>query len=238
MSEIKKEEQSDTMQTQKAFYASCTMCPRACRVDRTAGQKGRCHVDAQIRVARAALHMWEEPCLSGRSGSGAVFFSGCALGCIFCQNREIASGKAGRLGAGGLAAAWTALKCEGARRLRADVCGNFAGAAAGATAILSRQRLGLRAWLLFGVLRVNRSNASFDPYGCLRIAPLRSSSRNSANIRNPLIYYVNRYFLMFDLLTLASSLFYIRGSTIGSLRGVAFCLNVLSDYMPDRIVQI
>lgn len=95
MSEIKKEEQSDTMQTQKAFYASCTLCPRACRVDRTAGQKGRCHVDAQIRVARAALHMWEEPCLSGRSGSGAVFFSGCALGCIFCQNREIASGKAG-----------------------------------------------------------------------------------------------------------------------------------------------
>ena len=95
MSEIKKEEQSDTMQTQKTSYASCTLCPRACHVDRTAGQKGRCHADAQIRVARAALHMWEEPCLSGRSGSGAVFFSGCALGCIFCQNREIASGKAG-----------------------------------------------------------------------------------------------------------------------------------------------
>ena len=73
----------------------------------------------------------------------------------------------GRLGAGWLAAARTALKCEGAWRLRADVCGDFAGAAAGATAILSRQRRGLRAWLLFGVLRVNRSNASFDPYGCL-----------------------------------------------------------------------
>ena len=95
MSEIKKEKQSDTMQTQKTSYAPCTLCPRACHVDRTAGQKGRCHVDARIRVARAALHMWEEPCLSGRSGSGAVFFSGCALGCIFCQNREIASGKAG-----------------------------------------------------------------------------------------------------------------------------------------------
>lgn len=95
MSEIKKEEQSDTTQTQKTSYIPCTLCPRACHVDRTAGQKGRCHVDAQIRVARAALHMWEEPCLSGRSGSGAVFFSGCALGCIFCQNREIASGKAG-----------------------------------------------------------------------------------------------------------------------------------------------
>ena len=95
MSEIKKEEQSDTTQTQKTSYIPCTLCPRACHVDRTAGQKGRCHVDARIRVARAALHVWEEPCLSGRSGSGAVFFSGCALGCIFCQNREIASGKAG-----------------------------------------------------------------------------------------------------------------------------------------------
>ena len=61
MSEIKKEEQSDTMQTQKTSYASCTLCPRACHVDRTAGQKGRCHVDARIRVARAALHMWGYP---------------------------------------------------------------------------------------------------------------------------------------------------------------------------------
>lgn len=75
--------------------SACTLCPRACRADRAAGQRGRCHVDDQIRVARAALHMWEEPCLSGRAGSGAVFFSGCALGCIFCQNREIASGEAG-----------------------------------------------------------------------------------------------------------------------------------------------
>lgn len=92
MDKIKKEQRSDT---QKFSHTLCTLCPRACQADRAAGQKGRCHVDDQIRVARAALHMWEEPCLSGRAGSGAVFFSGCALGCIFCQNREIASGKAG-----------------------------------------------------------------------------------------------------------------------------------------------
>lgn len=92
MNKIKKEQPSDS---QKFSHALCTLCPRACHVDRGAGQKGRCHVDDQIRVARAALHMWEEPCLSGRAGSGAVFFSGCALGCVFCQNREIASGKAG-----------------------------------------------------------------------------------------------------------------------------------------------
>ena len=126
MSEIKKEEQSDTMQTQKAFYASCTLCPRACRVDRTAGQKGRCHVDAQIRVARAALHMWEEPCLSGRSGSGAVFFSGCALGCIFCQNREIASGKAGLvISEARLAEIFLELQEKGANNINLVTAGHY-----------------------------------------------------------------------------------------------------------------
>lgn len=92
MSEIIQEQSNDL---KKNSHTRCTLCPRACGVDRAAGQKGRCYVDDRIRVARAALHMWEEPCLSGRAGSGAVFFSGCALGCIFCQNREIAAGKAG-----------------------------------------------------------------------------------------------------------------------------------------------
>lgn len=73
----------------------CRMCPRDCGVNRAAGQTGRCHTDSQLKVARAALHMWEEPCLSGTSGSGAIFFSGCSLGCIYCQNREISGGKAG-----------------------------------------------------------------------------------------------------------------------------------------------
>ena len=50
----------------------------------------------EVRVARAALHMWEEPCISGKEGSGAVFFAGCPLRCVFCQNREIALGKAGK----------------------------------------------------------------------------------------------------------------------------------------------
>lgn len=75
----------------------CTICPRGCRADRLLGKTGRCHVDAGIKVARAALHMWEEPCISGQEGSGAVFFSGCSLGCIFCQNREISGGKSGQV---------------------------------------------------------------------------------------------------------------------------------------------
>lgn len=73
----------------------CTLCPRACTVNRLEGQKGRCHVSAELKVARAALHMWEEPCISGKNGSGAVFFSGCSLGCLYCQNRAISGGESG-----------------------------------------------------------------------------------------------------------------------------------------------
>lgn len=71
----------------------CRLCPRSCGARRMAGEKGVCLADGEIRIARAALHMWEEPCISGRTGSGAVFFSGCPLHCVYCQNREIASGK-------------------------------------------------------------------------------------------------------------------------------------------------
>lgn len=74
----------------------CTLCPRECHVDRTAGQTGRCGQSEQIMAARAALHFWEEPCLSGTNGSGAVFFSGCNLRCIYCQNYSIAHGQTGR----------------------------------------------------------------------------------------------------------------------------------------------
>ncbi len=75
--------------------SACTLCPRRCGADRKAGKEGRCHTSETILVARAALHYWEEPCLSGQEGSGAVFFSGCPLGCIYCQNREISRGEAG-----------------------------------------------------------------------------------------------------------------------------------------------
>lgn len=74
---------------------NCDLCPRGCRVNRLAGQKGVCGQTDEIRLARAALHMWEEPCISGESGSGAVFFSGCAFHCVFCQNESIANGNIG-----------------------------------------------------------------------------------------------------------------------------------------------
>lgn len=78
------------------LYENCTLCPRSCHVNRHSGQTGFCRVSAQLQVARAALHMWEEPCISGENGSGAVFFSGCSVGCVFCQNRTIASGQNGK----------------------------------------------------------------------------------------------------------------------------------------------
>lgn len=78
-------------------YENCLLCPRKCGINRGTGQTGVCGVSAEIRVARAALHYWEEPCISGEKGSGAVFFSGCSLHCVFCQNREISDGKAGKV---------------------------------------------------------------------------------------------------------------------------------------------
>ena len=78
-------------------YENCLLCPRKCGINRSTGQTGVCGVSSKIRVARAALHYWEEPCISGEKGSGAVFFSGCSLHCVFCQNREISDGKAGKV---------------------------------------------------------------------------------------------------------------------------------------------
>ncbi len=78
-------------------YENCLLCPRKCGINRRTGQTGVCGVSSEIKVARAALHYWEEPCISGKKGSGAVFFSGCSLHCVFCQNREISDGKAGKV---------------------------------------------------------------------------------------------------------------------------------------------
>lgn len=75
----------------------CNLCPRECNVDRTAGKTGLCGVPSdKIIAARAALHRWEEPCISGEEGSGTVFFSGCTLRCVYCQNYDIARASTGK----------------------------------------------------------------------------------------------------------------------------------------------
>lgn len=74
----------------------CNLCPRACNVDRGSGARGYCGESDIVRVARTSLHRWEEPCITGKYGSGTVFFSGCSLKCIFCQNHNIADGSVGQ----------------------------------------------------------------------------------------------------------------------------------------------
>ncbi len=80
-----------------AVYKKCNLCARGCGVDRTLGVHGFCGVGAELKVARASLHMWEEPLISGSNGSGTIFFSGCSLGCIYCQNRAISHAYAGEI---------------------------------------------------------------------------------------------------------------------------------------------
>lgn len=75
---------------------SCTLCPRACRVDRLAGERGFCRAGALPAVALVSRHAWEEPCLSGSRGAGTVFFGGCNLACVFCQNHAISQEGGGR----------------------------------------------------------------------------------------------------------------------------------------------
>lgn len=77
-------------------YEMCQLCPRGCKVNRENGQIGVCKVSSNLKVARAALHYWEETCISGTKGSGTVFFSGCSMHCVFCQNQEIAQGVSGK----------------------------------------------------------------------------------------------------------------------------------------------
>lgn len=77
--------------------SGCVLCPRACGVDREAGQRGYCGAGTDMVVARSALHFWEEPPLCGTVGSGAIFFSFCSLGCVYCQNRVISQSEVGRV---------------------------------------------------------------------------------------------------------------------------------------------
>lgn len=77
-------------------YENCRLCPRACGVDRTAGQRGFCGCPGGALVAKAMVHKWEEPVLAGAGGSGTVFFGGCTLDCRYCQNRAISGGPVGK----------------------------------------------------------------------------------------------------------------------------------------------
>ncbi|MEN6317009.1 MAG: radical SAM protein [Clostridiaceae bacterium] len=95
----------------------CSICPRKCNADREKAA-GFCGMGFKPVIARAFLHMWEEPCISGTKGSGTVFFSGCNLKCIFCQNHEISHGGRGReVSTEELAAIFLSLRDKGAHNI-------------------------------------------------------------------------------------------------------------------------
>ena len=97
--------------------SECRLCPRRCGADRAAGA-GVCHMGSAVRVARAAPHYGEEPCVSGERGSGAVFFSGCPLGCVYCQNYALSRGRIGEtVSVERLAEIFSALEAKGVHNL-------------------------------------------------------------------------------------------------------------------------
>ncbi len=108
------------------LYSNCHICPRECGVDRTAGKQGVCGMDSEPSLARAALHYWEEPCISGKKGSGTVFFSGCSLRCVYCQNHLIAIGEvAKKVDAKRLVEIYFELKDKGAHNINLVTASHF-----------------------------------------------------------------------------------------------------------------
>lgn len=108
------------------MHEKCYLCPRECGAERKNGKTGICGQTGELKAARAALHFWEEPCISGTKGSGAVFFSGCALHCVYCQNKSIANGTAGKLiSIERLSEIFIELKEQGANNINLVTPGHF-----------------------------------------------------------------------------------------------------------------
>lgn len=105
----------------------CTLCPRNCGAERTEESgAGVCRMGTQPKIARAALHMWEEPCISGTRGSGAVFFSGCGLRCVFCQNEAISQQGEGKIVTPArLAEIFRELEAQGAHNINLVTAAHF-----------------------------------------------------------------------------------------------------------------
>ncbi|MBQ9827702.1 MAG: radical SAM protein [Lachnospiraceae bacterium] len=123
--------------------AGCTLCPRECGADR-AVKAGYCGGRDAIKAARAALHMWEEPCISGSEGSGTVFFSGCSLKCVYCQNGVIARGDAGKeISVQRLAEIFLELRDKGANNINLVTGTHYADRITEALDLAGRNRLGI-----------------------------------------------------------------------------------------------
>ena len=124
--------------------SSCDLCPRVCGVDRSAGARGVCGADGRLRIARAALHFWEEPPISGTHGSGTVFFSWCPLRCVYCQNAVIADGEAGaEISIGRLSQIYSELQAKGALNINLVTPTHYAPHARAALDLARERGMGL-----------------------------------------------------------------------------------------------
>ena len=125
-------------------YRDCRLCPRECGVDRLAGQRGVCAASATAHVAHSMLHLWEEPCLVGEKGSGAVFFSGCALRCVYCQNAAISRREKGTPHTpDSLAALFLSLEKEGAANINLITASHYLPSVTAALRIAKEKGLAL-----------------------------------------------------------------------------------------------
>ena len=125
-------------------YEACELCPRRCGAARAAGTPGVCGMTSSLKVARAALHYWKEPPISGEAGSGAIFFSGCPLRCVFCQNHEISQGGFGaEVGCERLARMMLELQEQGALNINLVTPGHFAPHVLAAVRLAREQGMGL-----------------------------------------------------------------------------------------------
>ena len=108
-------------------YESCTLCPRNCRINRNENLVGFCGETSILRWGRAALHLWEEPCISGENGSGTVFFAGCNLKCCYCQNFKLSRGEEGiQVGENSLGEVFLKLQKQGAHNINLVTGEHFA----------------------------------------------------------------------------------------------------------------
>lgn len=122
---------------------NCVLCPRNCNIDRSKSQ-GYCFCSDKIKVSRASLHMWEEPCISGEEGSGTIFFAGCNMRCVYCQNSKISSGEVGKeITIDKLSDIMLSLQNKGANNINLVTAGHFVNSVIKAIEIARRKGLSI-----------------------------------------------------------------------------------------------
>lgn len=123
-------------------YDKCMLCPRRCQVNRNNGETGVCGQTNKIKAARASLHFWEEPVISGKNGSGTVFFSGCSLNCIYCQNYQLSKENRGiEISEERLAQVFLELEDKGAHNINLVTAEHFAPSICAALSIAKEKGL-------------------------------------------------------------------------------------------------